>query len=221
MTLRPSSGFTQGDINSSKLFTCNTASLVQGLQDAGGNDATVVAIVDDITVMGNLTALISVEKSRDSLQKPANYLVNPLKQYVYTMNEQHVTQIQSALPQHSVIYIGSEQGFSLSGIPLGGDQFILSKLQNNLDKTKEVISNICKLKNTQEKLILLLQCIPGRIQHLLAAVPIHLSRDFARQHDEAISKAVAETLDLGDLTERDKLLMQRKISKHGLDLRSI
>ena len=40
MTLRPSSGFTQGDINSSKLFTCNTASLVQGLQDAGGVDAT-------------------------------------------------------------------------------------------------------------------------------------------------------------------------------------
>jgi hypothetical protein len=171
--------------------------------------------------MGSLAALISVEKSRDSLQKPANYLVNPLKQYVYTMNEQHVTQIQSALPEHSVIYIGSEQGFCLSGIPLGGDQFILSKLQNNLDKTKEVIANICKLKNTQEKLILLLQCIPGRIQHLLAAVPIYLSRDFARQHDEAISEAVAATLDLGVLTDRDKLLMQRKISKHGLGLRSM
>ena len=123
------------------------------------------------------------------------------------------------LPEHKVIYIGSEQGFSLSGIPLGGDQYIRSKLQDNLDKTKEAIANICKLKNTQEKLILLLQCIPGRIQHLLAAVPIHLSSDFARQHDEAISEAVAATLDLGDLTDRDKLLMQRKISKHGLDLR--
>ena len=41
------------------------------------------------------------------------------------------------------------------------------------------------------------------------------------QHNEAISKAVAETLELGDLTERDKLLMQRKISKHGLGLRSM
>ena len=47
MTLRPSSGFTQGDVNSSKLFTCNTASLVQGLQDAAKTDATAVAIVDD------------------------------------------------------------------------------------------------------------------------------------------------------------------------------
>ena len=28
--LTPSSGFTQGDVNSSKLFTCNTASLVAG-----------------------------------------------------------------------------------------------------------------------------------------------------------------------------------------------
>ena len=45
MALRPSSGFTQGDVNSSKL--------VQGLQDAAGDDATVVAIVDDITIMGD------------------------------------------------------------------------------------------------------------------------------------------------------------------------
>ena len=29
------------------------------------------------------------------------------------------------------------------------------------------------------------------------------------------------TLDLGELNERDKLLMQRKISKHGLGLRSM
>ena len=221
MTLKPSSGFTQGDVNSSKLFTCNTASLVKGLQDAGGQDATVVAIVDDITIMGSLNALVSVEESRNGLQKAANYLVNSSKQHVYTMNEEHVARIQSALPEHTVIYIGSEHGFSLSGIPLGGDDYIVSKLQNNLNKTKEVIANICKLKNTQEKLVLLLQCIPGRIQHLLAAVPIYLSRNFAKQHDEAISKAVAATLELGDLTERDKLLMQRKTSKHGLGLRSM
>jgi hypothetical protein len=44
ITLTPSSGFTQGDVNSSKLFTCNTASLVQGLQDAGGEHMSVVAI---------------------------------------------------------------------------------------------------------------------------------------------------------------------------------
>ena len=82
MTLRPSSGFTQGDVNSSKLFTCNTASLVQGLQDAANTDATVVAIVDDITIMGTLAAVVLVEQSRDLLQKPANYLVNTTKQYV-------------------------------------------------------------------------------------------------------------------------------------------
>jgi hypothetical protein len=163
MTLRPSSGFTQGDVNSSKLFTCNTASLVQGLQDAAKTDATVVAIVDDITIMGTLAAVVLVEKSRDLLQKPANYLVNTTKQYVYTMNETHVARIQDALPAHTVIYIG-RQGFTLSGVPLGGENYILVKLQENLDKTKEVIANICKLKNAQEKLVLLLQCIPGRIR---------------------------------------------------------
>ena len=53
-------------------------------------------------------------------------------------------------------------------------------------------------------------------QHLLAAVPMHLSRDFARQHDEAITEAVAKALELGELNARDKLLLQRKISDHEL-----
>ena len=91
MALRPSSGFTQGDVNSSKLFTCNTASLVQRLQDSAGDDATVVAIVDDITITGTLEALSLVEQSRALLQKPANYLVNTDKQYVYTMNKEHMS----------------------------------------------------------------------------------------------------------------------------------
>ena len=219
--LKPSSGFTQGDVNSSKLFTCNTASLVAGLQQAGGDHATVVAIVDDITIMGTLAALVKVDEARENLQKPSNYLVNKKKQYVYTANAAHVPTIQQALPGHKVIYIGGDIGFTLSGIPLGGEQHIIAALQNNLNKTTRIIANIAKLTNVQEKLILLLQCIPGRIQHLLSAVPTHLSRDFARQHDEAIMNAVAAALDLGILTERDKLLMQRKISNHGLGLRSM
>jgi hypothetical protein len=109
----------------------------------------------------------------------------------------------------------------LSGIPLGGEPFINAALKSNLDKTLHAIANIGKLQNTQEKLVLLLQCIPGRIQHLLAAIPMSLSRDFARQHDDAIMNAVAEVLDLGTLTPRDKLLMQRKLSDHGLGLRSM
>ena len=221
LLLRPSSGFTQGDVNSSKLFTCNTASLVAGLQAEGLTDATVVAIVDDITIMGTLDAVKAIDSARARLQKPANYQVNLTKQYVYTMNESQVDRIQSELKDHQVIYVGRENGFMLSGIPLGGELFITTTLKRNLDKTLQAIANIAKLENTQEKLILLLQCIPGRIQHLLAAVPMHLSRDFARQHDEAITTAVAEALDLGTLTLRDRLLMQRKISDHGLGLRSM
>ena len=68
MSLTPSSGFTQGDVNSSKLFTCNTASLVAGLQEAARGNATVVAIVDDITVMGTLEALVEVERAREGLK---------------------------------------------------------------------------------------------------------------------------------------------------------
>ncbi len=89
-----------------------------------------------------------------------------------------------------------------------------------MDKSKEIIVNICTLKNAQKKLVLLLQCIPGP-QHLLEAVQIHLSRDFAKQRDEAISTAVAATLKLGDLNNRDNLLLQRMISNHGLGLRNM
>ena len=91
---------------------------------------------------------------------------------------------------------------------LWGDDYIISKLQENLDKTKEVIADICKLSNIHEKLVLL-QCIPGRIQHLLAAVPMKLSRDFAKQHDEALLNAVVATIELEHLTDRDRLLSAR------------
>jgi hypothetical protein len=180
-----------------------------------------MAIVDDITIMGSLAAVVEVESARSELQKPANYLVNPAKQHVYTANEAHVEQIQIALPEHKVIYVGHQEGFSLSGIPLGGEVYIREKMQTNLTQTKEVIKQILTLNNTQEKLILLCQCIPGRIQHLLAATPMEVSRTFAQQHDEALYTAMATVLDLGELNQRDKLLMQRKISNHGLGLRSM
>ena len=93
------------------------------------------------------------------------------------MNESHVPVIQKALPGHKVIYIiGGTNGFTLSGIPLGSDQFITTALQNNLHKTKNIIANISKLTNVQEKLILLLQCIPGRIQHLLGGAHAPIAR---------------------------------------------
>ncbi len=40
-------------------------------------------------------------------------------------------------------------------------------------------------------------------------------------NDEAISNAVAATFDLDELNKRDKLLIQRKISKHGFDLKTM
>jgi len=79
----PSSGFTQGDINASKLYTCNTASLVHGLQAASPTDGVVFAIIDDITLMGTLDSIVEMEASREELQKAPNYLINPLKQHVY------------------------------------------------------------------------------------------------------------------------------------------
>ena len=79
MVLKASSGFTQGDINASKFFTVNTASLVAGLQEAAlsatenEENASVVAIIDDITVMGSLSALRRAEAvRREDLQKISN-----------------------------------------------------------------------------------------------------------------------------------------------------
>ena len=130
-----------------------------------------VAIVDDITIMGTLAALVKVDEARENLQKPSNYLVNKTKQYVYTMNEAHVSTIQEALPGHEVIYIGSETGFTLSGIPLGGEKHIIDVLQNNLNKTKNLIANISRLTNVQEKLILLLRVFQEEYSTYLLRCP--------------------------------------------------
>jgi hypothetical protein len=225
--LKASSGFTQGDINSSKLFTVNTASLVSGLQEAAlsvpsnEENASVVAIIDDITVMGNLIAVKHAEEVREELQKIPNYLVNPLKQYVYTMTEHHIEAIEDSLPSHQVHYIGNEVGFKLSGIPMGGDEYIRQHMRQKLDETRRLIDDILKLDKVQDKLLLLLYCIPGRMQHLLAAVPISVSRDFAIEYDAAIQNAVAQVLGLGTLNARDLLQIQRKVSNHGLGLRSL
>jgi hypothetical protein len=218
----PSSGFTQGDINASKLYTCNTAGLVHGLQAGNAIDGVVFAIVDDITLMGTLNAVVDMEALRAGLQKAPNYIVNPLKQHVYTINEDHVSEIKSQLPSHDVFYIGNDVGFKLSGIPIGGETFVRQQLQENIDSTRNVIAAIVnKLSSKQEKLLLLLQCIPGRIQHLLRAINPSISREFAKQHDAALRDAVAQVLDLGPLTDRDELLMQRKIADHGLGMRSM
>ena len=66
--------------------------------------------------MGSLDAVVNMEAARDELQKAPNYLINPFKQHVYTINEAHVEAIQVAFPQHTVVYIGNEHGFKLSGI---------------------------------------------------------------------------------------------------------
>ena len=97
--------------------------------------------------MGTLEAVKAIDSARVRLQEPANYRVNLTKQYVYTTNEDQVATIQAELKDHQVIYVGRENGFMLSGIPLG--------LQSNLDQTFNAIANIVRLKNVQEKLILL------------------------------------------------------------------
>ena len=112
---------------------------------------------------------------------------------MYTINEDHVSEIKSQLPSHDVFYIGNDVGFKLSGIPIGGETFVRQQLQKNIDSTRNVITAIVnKLSSKQEKLLLLLQCIPGRIQHLLRAITPSISREFAEQHDAALRDAVAQ-----------------------------
>ena len=55
------------------------------------------------------------------------------------MNEDQVATIQAELKDHQVIYVGRENGFMLSGIPLGGELFITAKLKRNLDQTLHAI----------------------------------------------------------------------------------
>ena len=70
------------------------------------DNATVLAIIDDITIMGDLEVICRTEAIRGALQVPPNYIVNPLKQNVYTINEHHVDLLKHRLPHHKVTYIG-------------------------------------------------------------------------------------------------------------------
>ena len=129
--------------------------------------------------------------------------------------------IQQTLPNHQVKYIGNRLGFKLSGIPMGGGEFIHQQMQHNFVDTKLVIENILKLDRVQDQLLLLLYCIPGRIQYLLAADPMSVSREYAIKHDAILQNAVAEVLGRGVLSDRDLLQIQRKVSNHGLGLRNM
>ena len=46
------------------------------LQEASPTDGVVVAIINDITLMGSLDAVVNMEAARDELQKNPNYLIN-------------------------------------------------------------------------------------------------------------------------------------------------
>jgi len=141
--------------------------------------------------------------------------------YLKPHREHHVDLLKHRLPHHKVTYIGRDMGFTLSGVPQGGRRYIELQLEHNLSATLKIIDDILKLERVQDQLLLLLYCIPGRIQHLLAAIPMDISRPFARRHDEALRNAVAQVLQLGQLTQRDILQMQRKVSNHGMGLRSM
>ncbi len=95
---------------------------------------------------------------------------------------------------------------------MGGENYILAKLQENLHKTKEVIANICKLKTLRKSLFSFYSAFLEESTGSSSNTPV---KRICQQHDEAILTAVAATLELGDLDERDKLLMQRKISKQS------
>ena len=69
MVFEPSSGFTQGNINASKLYTCNITALVFGLQASSPIDGVVLAVVEDINLMATRKAVVTMTASRSELQK--------------------------------------------------------------------------------------------------------------------------------------------------------
>ena len=77
-------------------------------------DGVVLAVVNDITLMGTLKAVVTMEALKNEFKKASNY--NPLKQHVYTVNEDHVEEIKQQLRGHDVFYIKNTAGFQLSGM---------------------------------------------------------------------------------------------------------
>jgi hypothetical protein len=170
-----SGDITQGSISGTKLFCVGTA----GLQAKGGGTSIVTAITDDITLHGSAVEVELMEIAQEELQRAPNYLVNKIKQSIYTVHEPHMAELRQRFPQHEVVVIGGKIGFTLGGAPPGGDENIRNSLPENLGETERAIESIFKLASKQKQLLLLLSCITGRIVHLLGAVPPGISKEFA------------------------------------------
>ena len=67
--------------------------LVSGIQAVSQVDGVILAVVDNITLIGTLKAVVTMESSRSEPQKAPNYITNPRKQHVYAINEEHVEEI--------------------------------------------------------------------------------------------------------------------------------
>ena len=59
MVFESFSGYIQGDINTLKLYTCNTGALMSGLHASSPIDRVVLAVVDNITFMWTLKTMVT------------------------------------------------------------------------------------------------------------------------------------------------------------------
>lgn len=222
VVVRQAGGIVQGETEGSKKYNIGNVDLVAALQEIGGDRAVVSAIVDDITVHGSLESLIEMEQRREDLESPSNYIVNKLKQRIYVTHEDHIVDVRQQLPNHQVVLMAGEKGVTIGGTPLGGDDYCHAAMKENLEETAKAIQAISTARTRQEQLVMLRACIPGRITHLVSAVPPSITRKYAEEHDHLVREALKDILGItGPFTEREELQLQRKLSSNGFGFRSI
>ena len=108
-------------------------------------------------------------------------------------------------------YIKYGDGLVLAGIPIGTPEFIQANLQESIGSSQELANAIRDIKEggfVQQAFLLDYYCLAPKINHLLRGLPPSATANAARDHDQILVRANAETLGL-DPTEIDPNLRRQ------------
>ena len=190
-------GGDQGDALMPALFCLAMHSALVDLKADLGDDAIVVAYLDDIYIIVPVDhAARAVERARHHLAEHCGIQVHQGKLKAYCPNAssaQHGLGAYDTNDNEVWVHNGTldEQGIMVVGTPIGTPEFVQSRLDLRLDAQSLLTAEIELLEEVQHKWLLNYYCAVPRINHLLRTLPPEEVLPFAQAHDLHVQDVVA------------------------------
>ena len=173
--------------------------------DAASRVAAVLAIADDTTFVGRVSALRTAFKTVEAECIDSNR----------GLHFQHGKCVGACGPEAEMAALCEELGVShkpegtvLCGTPIGTDAYIREQLAARADKVIQEIDKLLMLPlSAQEKWRLLQSSLAVRMTHLMRTVPWELLRDSMQRVESKVAAAAADILRLPTQPDADGLLL--------------